>query len=228
MAWDILGRRKDAIAGEAAMPPILGLFALLALFAGIIVAVPQTFAVEEMRDFNKGGGKKSGAAKSCPNGTRFSEKKRGCVKTSCGRGQLFASDPGECVDAKSAALSDEDLYLAAGLRVEDTRYAEALALLFRIGDRGNPQVLNLIGYATRKGGDLDGGIDYYLQALAADPDYVKARQYLGEGYLLKGDVVRAREQLDEIGKRCGGRCEEYKLLVDAIAAHMAEEPRISW
>ncbi len=211
------------------MPPILGLFALLALLAGLIVAVPQTFAVEEMRDFNKGsGGKKSGAAKSCPKGSKFSERKRGCVKTSCADGQVFASDPGACVDAKSAALSDEDLYLAAGERVEEARYAEALALLFRIEARGNPQVLNLIGYATRKGGDLDGGIDYYLQALAADPDYVKARQYLGEGYLLKGDVASAKEQLDEIGKRCGGACEEYRLLVDAIAAHMAEEPRITW
>jgi tetratricopeptide (TPR) repeat protein len=213
------------------MPPAIGLslFAVLALLAGLIVAMPQTFAVEEMREFNgSDSGKKAGKLKACPKGTKFSEKKAGCVKTSCGLGEVWSSGPGACVDEKSASLSDEDLYLAAGERVEETRYAEALEFLFRVEDRKNPQVLNLIGYATRKAGNLDKGIDYYLQALAVDPDYVKARQYLGEGYLLKGEVAKAKEQLDEIGRRCGGPCEEYKLLVDAIAAHVAEEPHPGW
>jgi tetratricopeptide (TPR) repeat protein len=203
------------------------LVALLALLAGLLLAMPQSFAVEEMRDFS-GSGKKASKAKSCPKGSKFSEKKRGCVKTSCGLGQIWASGPGACVDAKTASLSDADLYLAAGELVEDARYAEALEFLFRIADRGNPQVLNLIGYATRKGGDIDKGIDYYRRALAVDPDYVKARQYLGEGYLAKGDVGRAKQQLDEIGRRCGGSCEEYTLLVDAIAAFIAEEASAGW
>lgn len=201
------------------------LFAILALLAGLLLVVPPSFAVEEMRDF--GGGKKAGN-KSCPKGTKYSQRKRGCVKTSCGSGQVWTSDPGACVDAKTASLADADLYLAAGESVEAERYAEALELLFRIEDRGRPQVLNLIGYATRKAGDLDKGIDYYRQALAVDPDYVKARQYLGEGYLSKGDVTKAKEQLEEIGRRCGGPCEEYTLLVNAIAAHVAEEPHPGW
>ncbi len=203
------------------------LVALLALLAGLLLAMPQSFAVEEMRDFT-GSDKKASKAKSCPKGSKFSERKRGCVKTSCGLGQVWASDPGACVDANTATLSDADLYLAAGELIEDARYADALEFLFRIEGRNDPQVLNLIGYATRKGGDLDKGIDYYRQALAADPDYVKARQYLGEGYLAKGDLGRAKQQLDEIGRRCGGPCEEYTLLVDAIAAHIAEEPRAGW
>jgi tetratricopeptide (TPR) repeat protein len=203
------------------------LVALLALLAGFLLAMPQSFAVEEMRDFS-GSGKKASKAKSCPKGSKFSVKKGGCVKTSCGLGQVWTSDPGACVDANTAALTDADLYLAAGELIEDARYADALEFLFRIEDRNDPQVLNLIGYATRKGGDVDKGIDYYRQALAVDPDYVKARQYLGEGYLAKGDVTRAKEQLDEIGKRCGGRCEEYTLLVDAIASHVAEEANPGW
>jgi tetratricopeptide (TPR) repeat protein len=210
------------------MPPFIGLslFALLALFAGVIVLVPQTYAVEEMRDFT-GGDKKAGA-KSCPKGKRFSQQKGECVKTSCAAGTIYGGAADACIDEKSASLTDEDLYLAAGARVEDGRYKDALAFLFRIANRKNPQVLNLIGYATRKSGDLDKGIEYYQQALAMDPDYVKARQYLGEGYLLKGDVAKAKEQLDEIGKRCHGSCEEYALLVNAIASHIAEEPRVSW
>ena len=77
-------------------------------------------------------------------------------------------------------MTDEDLYLAAGDLVLEARYADALPLLFRIRDRNNPQVLNLIGYSTRKLGDVDKGIDYYHRALVIDPNYTKARQYLGE------------------------------------------------
>ena len=54
------------------------------LTLGLALALPPAFAVEEMREFNDGG-KKAGKAKSCPKGARYSEKKRGCVKTSCGR-----------------------------------------------------------------------------------------------------------------------------------------------
>lgn len=207
----------------------MALFGAAALALGLALAVPPVFAVEEMREFNDGGGKKkAGKAKSCPKGTRFSERKRGCVKTSCASGQVWSSGTDACIDGRSASLSDEDLYLAAGEFVLEARYAEALPLLFRIKERVTPQVLNLIGYSTRKLGDVDKGIDYYHQALAVDPGYTKARQYLGEAYLLKDDVGKAKEQLDEIADRCGGPCEDYKLLVAAIAAHVSGEPDVGW
>ena len=180
-----------------------------------------------MREFNDDG-KKAGRTKSCPKGARYSEKKRGCVKTSCAAGQVWSSGTDACIDGKSAALTDEDLYLAAGEFVLEARFADALPLLLRIKDRNTPQVLNLIGYSTRKLGDIDKGIDYYRQALAVDPDYTKARQYLGEAYLLKNDAGKAKEQLDEIADRCGGSCEEYKLLVAAIAAHVSGETNLDW
>jgi tetratricopeptide (TPR) repeat protein len=206
----------------------MALFGAGALTLGLALALPPAFAVEEMREFNDGGGKKAGKIKSCPKGTRFSERKRGCVKTSCAAGQVWSSGTDACIDGRSAALSDEDLYLTAGELVLDARYAEALPLLFRIKERNNPQVLNLIGYSTRKLGDIDKGIDYYRQALAIDPGYTKARQYLGEAYLLKDDVGKAKEQLDEIANRCGGPCEDYELLVAAIAAHESGEPPADW
>jgi tetratricopeptide (TPR) repeat protein len=73
-------------------------------------------------------------------------------------------------------------------------------------------VLNSIGYSTRKLGDVDKGIEYYHQALAIDPNFAKARQYLGEAYLQKGDVAKAKEQLTEIADRCGGPCDDYVVL----------------
>jgi hypothetical protein len=122
-------------------------FGALAGLIALASAMPRAHAVEEMRQFNKDEGKKAGNTKSCPSGQRYSEKKRGCVRTSCGTGQVWSSGVDACVDGNSASLSDEDLYLAAGDLVLKARYADALPLLFRIKDRNNPQVLNLIGYS---------------------------------------------------------------------------------
>jgi len=101
-------------------------------------------------------------------------------------------------------------------------------LFFRVKNREQARVLNSIGYSTRKLGDVDKGIDYYHQALAIDPNFTKARQYLGEAYLQKGDVAKAKEQLMEIADRCGGPCDDYELLVKAIAAHVTGEPIVGW
>ena len=56
----------------------------------------------------------------------------------------------------------------------------------------------------------------------------KARQYLGEAYLLKDDVGKAKEQLMEIAQRCGGPCDDYELLVKAIVDHVAGEANVEW
>jgi len=198
----------------------------IAVLLALAVAMPQAGAVEDMRSFSSG--KKSTKSKSCPKGERYSQKKRGCVKTSCGTGRVWSGEAGACLGNNAAALTDEDLYLGAGDDVLDGRYADALDLLGRIADKRHANVLNLTGYATRKLGDVDRGIDYYHKALALDPSYTKARQYLGEGYLQKGDVAKAEEQLDEIADRCGGPCEDYTLLANAIVAHVTGGESGDW
>jgi Tfp pilus assembly protein PilF len=98
------------------------------------------------------------------------------------------------------------------------RPAEALVLLAMVQDWENPRALNAKGFATRKAGDVDGALPYYARALALDPDYVQAREYLGEAYLTKGDVVQARRQLGEIEHRCGTGCVAYVALERQLAA----------
>jgi len=88
-------------------------------------------------------------------------------------------------------------------------------------------VLNLIGYATRKGGDVDKASTITAGARGR-PGLCQGAPISRRGYLAKGDVSRAKEQLEEIGRRCGGPCEEYTLLVDAIASHVAEEANPGW
>ena len=120
--------------------------------------------------------------------------------------------------ATVAAVSREIGFHLAGRDIgQEGRYVEALQLFFRMKNWEQARVLSSIGYSTRKLGDIDKGINYYHQALERDPDYTKARQYLGEAYLQKGDIGKAKEQLIEIANRCGG-CDDYELLVKAITA----------
>jgi tetratricopeptide (TPR) repeat protein len=153
--------------------------------------MPRALAVEEMRQFNKDD-TKTGKAKACPKGERYSERKRDCIKTSCGTRQVWSGGVEACVDGTTAPVTDDDLYLVGRDLGQDGHYAEALKLFFCIKNREQARVLNSIGYSKRKLGDVDKGIEYYHQALAIDPNFTKARQYLGEAYLQKGDVAKAR------------------------------------
>ena len=50
-----------------------------------------------------------------------------------------------------------------------------------------------------------------------DRRYPQVRQYLGEAYLLKGDMAAAKAQLLAIKRICGTLCEAYEHLAVAIA-----------
>ena len=142
-------------------------------------------------------------------------------KKKCKKGDVWSTEEKKCVKKTSELLTDDDLYLQARAYVEDDKYNMALDLLRRIRNQNQPRVLNYIGYSTRKLGDVDEGIRYYKKALSLDPNYNVAREYLGEGYLQKGDLGSAKQQLAEIAKRCGVSCEEYKDLAEEIAKYEA-------
>ena len=66
------------------------------------------------------------------------------------------------------------------------------------------------------------GIAFYHKALALDPNYVEAREYLGEGYLKQGALDKAKGQLAEIAQRCGTTCETYAELSRQISEFEAQ------
>ena len=143
-------------------------------------------------------------------------------KKKCKKGYVWVKKQKKCVKKTSELLTDDDLYWQARAYVEDGKYNMALDLLRRVKNQNQPRVLNYIGYSTRKLGDVDEGITYYKKALSLDPNYNVAREYLGEGYLQKGDLGSAKQQLAEISKRCGVSCEEYKDLAEEIAKYEAK------
>jgi len=135
----------------------------------------------------------------------------------CGRGEVWDTRSQKCVKAENGVLPDQELTDYAFALVKAGRYSEALAVLDLLSDPNTPVALNYRGYATRKLGRIDEGIGYYLKSIALDPRYAQVREYLGEAYLVKGDMRGANVQLQAIKQICGTVCEEYEHLAVAIA-----------
>ncbi len=121
----------------------------------------------------------------------------------------WSSSSNKCKKKKNSELNLNDrLYAEGSLLAKTGAYAQAIAVLKR-ADQQDPHVLNYLGYSYRKSGDLATAIGYYKTALAIDPDFLLAREYLGEGYVKAGRLDLAKLELEQIGKRCGKGCKEY-------------------
>jgi len=90
-------------------------------------------------------------------------------------------------------------------------------------DPGNADYHNLYAYSVRKGRNPDMNLvfKHYSEALRIDPKHRGAHEYIGEAYLMAGDVAKAREHLDALDGLCFFGCEEYSDLKKAIAEHEA-------
>ena len=118
----------------------------------------------------------------------------------CGKGEVWDSRSQKCVKAENGVMPDKNFADNAYALAKAGRYAEALAVLDLMKDPNTAVALNYRGYATRRMGRVDEGIAYYLKSVALDPNYAQVREYLGEAYLIKGDVARAEAQLHAIKK----------------------------
>ncbi len=93
---------------------------------------------------------------------------------------------------------------------------------------GDADAHNLLGYALRKlePPQLEQALEHYRTALRLDPGHKGAHEYIGEAYLMRGDLARARHHLAQLERLCGGRdCEEYRDLQAAIDRAVAQGPR---
>ncbi len=146
---------------------------------------------------------------------------------SCKKGEIIkkitqnGASKETCVKVKAGILPDEDLYQQGRLIAKSGDYDWALDVLAAIENQNDPRVLNYTGYSNRKAGRIEVGITYYRKALAIDPNFILAREYLGEGYVAAGRVDLAMAELNEIKARAGADTEEYKDLSKAISTGTA-------
>jgi tetratricopeptide (TPR) repeat protein len=156
-------------------------------------------------------------APACSSGQIFDTTKNSCVAAStvvsCDKG--FTYDAGKKACVKSTALNDEQLYNQGRMLALAGHYTDAIDTLGYVGNQ-NSNVLTMIGYSTRKLGDLQQGIAIYYKALALDPNNVNTHEYLGEGYLAAGRVDLAENELDKLQTICGVGCVQYQNLNRAI------------
>ena len=96
------------------------------------------------------------------------------------------------------------------------KYEKALKHLLQanLEDPGNPDILNYLGFTSRKLGDYKNSEIYYLLGLEIDPKHTGINEYLGELYVTTNRHNLAIERL-EVLKGCN--CDEYEDLKAIIA-----------
>jgi len=129
-----------------------------------------------------------------------------------------ADDPPSPPEKKKDAVIEG--YEAAAAR-QDWPAAAASLKEGLVKDPGNARYHNLFAYSLRKGPDPDLGLvfKHYNEALRIDPQHRGAHEYIGEAYLLVGNLAKAKEHLGALDKLCFLPCDEYTDLKKAIAAH---------
>ncbi len=92
-------------------------------------------------------------------------------------------------------------------------------------DPGNADYHNLLAYAIRHEANPDMAMvfKHYGEALRIDPKHRGAHEYIGEAYLMSGNVAKAREHLAALDKLCVFSCEEYRDLKTAIERYEAQK-----
>ena len=76
-------------------------------------------------------------------------------------------------------------------------------------DSKNPDILNYLGYTSRKIGNFEQAEKFYLKGLSIKPDHNGINEYLGELYVQTNRIDKANERL-EVLKNCN--CDEFKEL----------------
>ncbi len=76
-------------------------------------------------------------------------------------------------------------------------------------DKKNPDILNYMGFTTRKVGNFEQAEKFYLEGLKIKPNHNGINEYLGELYVQTNRLDKANERLTVL-KDCS--CDEYQEL----------------
>ena len=134
--------------------------------------------------------------------------------------QVFAAGSDSSSDTSEIALYDQAVKLVkrAG-KLEKKEKGEKAKKLYSQAfkklntayksDKKNPDILNYMGFTSRKIGNFKEAENYYLKGLDLDPKHNGINEYLGELYVQTNRIDKANERLAVL-KNCN--CEEYQEL----------------
>lgn len=119
-------------------------------------------------------------------------------------------------------LAKRDADYAAGRKAIDAKnWSEAVAKL-KVAERRNPDsadLQNFLGFSYRNLKKYDLAFAHYEKALAIDPRHKGAHEYVGEAYLMTGNLAGAQKHLEALRGICLLGCEELEDLEKAIAEY---------
>ena len=126
----------------------------------------------------------------------------------------------------SAAPVDSDLATARA-RIDASDWTGATDVLQKAvaRDGGNADYHDLLAYSIRKGPrpNMDLVFKHYSEALRINPKHRDAHEYIGEAYLMIGNVGKAKEHLAALDKLCFFSCGEFRDLKRAIERYEASK-----
>lgn len=124
-----------------------------------------------------------------------------------------------------AYLNDADY--AAGKQAMDGKNWPEAAKRFELAARRDPDnadLQNYLGYTHRNLKQFDLAFKYYKRAIELNPRHRGAHEYIGEAYLMIGDLAGAEKHLAALREICLLPCEELGDLEKAVAQYR-EKPR---
>jgi len=131
---------------------------------------------------------------------------------------IAVADP----DETDPDLAKRDADYATGKALADKKDWAGAVLLFERAERRYPDhadLQNNLGYAYRNLKQYDLAFLHYRRAIELDPRHRGAHEYIGEAYLLTGDLASAQRHLAALKNICLLPCEELKDLERAIAEY---------
>ena len=127
-------------------------------------------------------------------------------------------------DEQDQALAADPDY-AAGLAALQAGEFDTARLKFQSALRRFPEAADLhneLGFTHRKLRQMDLAFEHYKRALAIDPRHRGAHEYIGEAYLMVGDVAGAEKHLAALRAICLLPCEELDDLRRALDEHQVK------
>ena len=142
---------------------------------------------------------------------------------------FFAVLPAQAApdDSPRAADAPVDPVVERALRAnaeKDWARSQSILRDALLKDPRNADYHNLYAYAIRMGNqpNLDLVFKHYNEALRIDSKHLGAHEYIGEAYLMVGNVAKAKEHLAALDRLCFFGCDEYSKLKKAIAEFEAK------
>ncbi len=130
----------------------------------------------------------------------------------------------EAYEENPTAVERDVDYAAGKKAMGDKRWTEAAAR-FKAAARRDPDnadLQNYLGYSYRNLKQFDLAFAYYKRAIEINPRHRGAHEYIGEAYLMVGNLPSAEQHLKALRDICLLPCEELADLDKAIREHRAK------